>query len=98
MLDHLGVQVADVEASAAFYLAAFGPIGMREIMRHEVPGGAVVGFGGPDGIPTFWLSPGTGAESREIWLLRRLPPRSGRPQRGGRPPRLLTSRARLAHR
>src|SRR3954469_3527536 len=76
MLDHLGVQVADVEASAAFYLAAFGPIGMREIMRHEVPGGAVVGFGGPDGIPTFWLSPGTGAESREIHVAFAAPDRA----------------------
>ncbi len=36
MIDHMGVQVADVEASLAFYLRAFAPIGMREAMRFPV--------------------------------------------------------------
>ncbi len=29
MIDHIGMQVADVEASLAFYLGVFGPIGVR---------------------------------------------------------------------
>lgn len=33
MLDHLGVQVADVDASVDFYLRVFAPIGVREMMR-----------------------------------------------------------------
>lgn len=76
MLDHLGIQAADVEAALAFYLRAFGPIGLREIIRHETPGGLVVGLGGSDGNPTFWLSKGTGAETREIHVAFRAPDRA----------------------
>ncbi|MGK5114010.1 MULTISPECIES: VOC family protein [unclassified Geodermatophilus] len=56
MIDHLGLQVADVAVAAAFYTRVFGPIGLREAMRHETPNGAVVGFCGPDGHPQLWLS------------------------------------------
>jgi catechol 2,3-dioxygenase-like lactoylglutathione lyase family enzyme len=66
MLDHLGVQVADVQASVAFYLRAFAPIGMREVMRFPHGSSFVVGLSGPDGVPNFWLSPAAGAESREL--------------------------------
>ena len=66
MLDHIGVQVADVEASLDFYLRAFAPIGMREVMRFPVGDAFVVGLAGPDGIPHFWLSPAAGAEAREL--------------------------------
>jgi catechol 2,3-dioxygenase-like lactoylglutathione lyase family enzyme len=66
MLDHLGVQAADVDAALDFYLRAFAPLGIREIMRHPLPNGFAVGLGGPDGFPHFWLSTGTGAESREL--------------------------------
>jgi catechol 2,3-dioxygenase-like lactoylglutathione lyase family enzyme len=55
MIDHLGVQVADVEASLAFYLQAFGPIGVREAMRFPDGDTIVVGLSGPDGVPHFWL-------------------------------------------
>jgi catechol 2,3-dioxygenase-like lactoylglutathione lyase family enzyme len=75
MLDHLGIQAADVEAALAFYLRAFGPIGMTEVMRHETPAGSVVGLG-RDGNPTFWLSPGTGAETREIHVAFAAPDRA----------------------
>ncbi|MFB9236306.1 VOC family protein [Plantactinospora siamensis] len=68
MLDHVGVQVADVEASVAFYLRAFAPLGIREAMRFPVGGSFVVGFAGPDGNPSFWLSPAAGAETREAHL------------------------------
>src|SRR5258708_13279779 len=68
MIDHIGVQVADVEASLAFYLRTFEPIGMREAMR--IPTGAtfVVGLSGPDGVPSFWLSQGSASETRELHL------------------------------
>jgi catechol 2,3-dioxygenase-like lactoylglutathione lyase family enzyme len=37
MLDHIGWQVRDVEASLEFYLRTFAAIGMREAMRgHNV--------------------------------------------------------------
>jgi catechol 2,3-dioxygenase-like lactoylglutathione lyase family enzyme len=68
MLDHVGVQVADVEASLAFYLQAFGPIGMREAMRFPHGESFVVGLAGPDGAPSFWLSPALSAETRELHL------------------------------
>lgn len=68
MFDHIGVQVADVEASLSFYLRAFAPIGMREAMRIPVPGSFVVGLAGPDGAPGFWLSPTAGAETRELHI------------------------------
>ena len=77
MLDHLGVQAADVEAALTFYVRSFGPIGMHEIMRYETPDGLVVGLGGTDGMPTFWLSPAHGAETREVHVAFRAPDRAG---------------------
>jgi catechol 2,3-dioxygenase-like lactoylglutathione lyase family enzyme len=68
MLDHIGVQVADVEASLAFYLRTFASIGMREVMRFSHGDAVVVGLSGPDGVPSFWLVPATGPEARELHL------------------------------
>ncbi len=51
MLDHIGVQVADVEASLAFYLRTFAPIGMHEAMRFPAGDSFVVGLSGSEGIP-----------------------------------------------
>ncbi|MGI8613279.1 MAG: VOC family protein [Nocardioidaceae bacterium] len=68
MIDHIGVQVADVEASLAFYLRTFAAIGIREVMRFPHGDSIVVGLSGPDGIPNFWLSPAAGAEARELHL------------------------------
>ncbi len=76
MLDHLGIQVADVEASAAFYLDVFAPVGMREIMRFPTDGGLFVGLGGPDGKPDFWLRPGDGAETPELHIAFAAPDRA----------------------
>jgi catechol 2,3-dioxygenase-like lactoylglutathione lyase family enzyme len=76
MLDHLGVQSADVDAAVSFYVKAFAPIGIHEIMRYETPGGSVVGLGGPDGFPHFWLSPGTGTETRELHVAFTAPDRA----------------------
>ena len=68
MIDHIGVQVADVQASLALYLRTFAPIGMREVMRYPHGDSVVVGLSGPDNIPNFWLSPAAGAETRELHL------------------------------
>ena len=66
MIDHLGVQVANVEASLAFYLQTFAAIGLREAMRFPAGDSFVVGLSGADGIPGFWLSPAAGPETREL--------------------------------
>ncbi len=76
MLDHVGVQVADVEASLAFYLRIFSPIGLHELMRYPTEQGLVVGLAGPDGMPDFWLSPAAGPEARELHIAFRAPDRS----------------------
>src|SRR3954454_22104453 len=54
MLDHLALQVADVEASAAFYVRVFGPAGMRGVRRMEA---LEVGRASPGGTPRLWLGP-----------------------------------------
>jgi catechol 2,3-dioxygenase-like lactoylglutathione lyase family enzyme len=66
MLDHIGIQVGNVEVSVAFYLGAFAPIGMHEVVRFSVGDTFVVGLAGPYGPPNFWLSPAKGAEAREL--------------------------------
>jgi catechol 2,3-dioxygenase-like lactoylglutathione lyase family enzyme len=68
MFDHMGIQVADVDESLAFYLRVFAPIGMHEAMRIPHQGSFVVGLAGADGFPGFWLSPATGAETRPVHL------------------------------
>ena len=45
------------------------------MMRFPHGDAFVVGLSGPDGIPDFWLSPATGAESRELHLAFRAPDR-----------------------
>ena len=76
MLDHIGLQVQDVEASLEFYLRTFAPIGMREVMRFPAGGSIVVGLAsGPDGPPDFWLSPPAGTETRELHVAFRAPDR-----------------------
>lgn len=75
MIDHVGVQAADVEASASFYTTVFAPLGLREAVRIPLEGTAVVGLAGPDGIADFWLSPAERAEERELHLAFRAPDR-----------------------
>jgi catechol 2,3-dioxygenase-like lactoylglutathione lyase family enzyme len=66
MIDHIGVQVADVEAALSFYLRVFGPIGLHEAIRFPVGDSFVVGLSGPGGIPDFWLSPAQRSQDREL--------------------------------
>jgi catechol 2,3-dioxygenase-like lactoylglutathione lyase family enzyme len=49
MIDHVGLQVADLAASAAFYDAVLAPLGQRRLMDFEV----ALGYG--DQHPDFWI-------------------------------------------
>jgi catechol 2,3-dioxygenase-like lactoylglutathione lyase family enzyme len=51
MLDHLGIQTADPEASAAFYDAVLASLGHRRMLQY----GPVIGYGTEH--PQFWISP-----------------------------------------
>ena len=51
MLDHLGIQCADLPASAAFYDAVLAPLGGARLMDFEVAIGYGIGS-----KPDFWLS------------------------------------------
>jgi len=50
MLDHVGIQCADLSRSAAFYDAVLAPLGARRLM--DV--GVAIGFGIPP-HPDFWV-------------------------------------------
>jgi catechol 2,3-dioxygenase-like lactoylglutathione lyase family enzyme len=76
MLDHVGLQVQDVEKSLDFYLRTFAAIGMHEAIRFPVGDTIVVGLAGPGGVPTFWLSPPTGTETREVHVAFSAPDRA----------------------
>ena len=49
MLDHLGIQCADLQASAAFYDIVLAPLGARRLMDVEV----ALGYGSTK--PDFWI-------------------------------------------
>jgi catechol 2,3-dioxygenase-like lactoylglutathione lyase family enzyme len=54
MLDHIGIEVGDLERSRAFYEAALEPLGVKLVMEFE----GMAGFGketeqGPN--PYFWI-------------------------------------------
>jgi catechol 2,3-dioxygenase-like lactoylglutathione lyase family enzyme len=51
MIDHLGLQCADLAASAAFYDAVLAPLGGARIMDF----GTAIGYGS-GGHPDFWIS------------------------------------------
>ena len=51
MLDHLGIQCADVDASATFYDAVLAPLGAKRMMSF----GHVHGYGSTK--PDFWIGP-----------------------------------------
>jgi catechol 2,3-dioxygenase-like lactoylglutathione lyase family enzyme len=57
VLDHLGIQCADPDASAAFYDAVLAPLGAMRLHQY----GPVVGYGvAPK--PDFWISPRAGGD------------------------------------
>jgi catechol 2,3-dioxygenase-like lactoylglutathione lyase family enzyme len=57
VLDHLSIQCADVESSAAFYDTVLTPLGGVRLMDF----GEVIGYGVPP-KPDFWLGPRTTGE------------------------------------
>jgi catechol 2,3-dioxygenase-like lactoylglutathione lyase family enzyme len=63
MIDHIAVQVSDVDSSAAFYTDVFGPLGLVTVLRV----GLAVGLG-RDQKPFLWLGPGGRTETRELHL------------------------------
>lgn len=52
MIDHLGIQCSDVDASAAFYDRVLAPLGASRLME---PHPGVIGYGTTQ--PDFWLGP-----------------------------------------
>lgn len=65
-----------MEGSLDFYSTVFAPIGMRETMRFSEGERLVVGLSGLDGVPSFWLSPAAGRESRELHVAFSAPDRA----------------------
>jgi catechol 2,3-dioxygenase-like lactoylglutathione lyase family enzyme len=61
MIDHMGIQVTDLEASVAFYTRALAPLGYKLVMRVA----SVAGFG-VDGKPDFWLAPGAPTDKLHV--------------------------------
>ena len=50
MLDHLGIQCTDMDASASFYDAVLAPLGVTRQMDF----GVAIGYGTPE-RPDFWI-------------------------------------------
>ena len=57
MIDHIGIHVANLEQSRAFYTGALAPLGYRQLFDMGASG---AGFGA-DGKPDFWVYPGATA-------------------------------------
>jgi catechol 2,3-dioxygenase-like lactoylglutathione lyase family enzyme len=57
VLDHLALQVADVDTAVAFYSRVFAAAGVSEALRFPGLHGPTVGLAGPDGMPRLWLGP-----------------------------------------
>jgi len=53
MIDHIGIEVTDVDRSVAFYERALAPLGYKLVMRFE----QFAGFG-VDGDADFWIGKG----------------------------------------
>lgn len=76
MLDHLALQVGDVDVAVRFYQRVFAPLGVQEAMRFPRDGGLVVGLSGPDGFPHFWLGSTEAGPSREVHVAFTAPDRA----------------------
>ena len=72
MIDHLGIQCADLPASAAFYDTVLAPLGGRRVMDF----GEAIGYGVPP-RPDFWISrQATGDGFRESHICFEAPDRA----------------------
>ncbi len=76
MIDHLALQVEDVDAAAGFYTSVFAALGLREAMRQTHDEGVVVvGLSGPDGFPRLWFGPLVDPGARPVHLALTAPSR-----------------------
>jgi catechol 2,3-dioxygenase-like lactoylglutathione lyase family enzyme len=64
MIDHIGIQVTDLEASVAFYAKALAPLGYTLVMRVEQ---FAAGFG-VAGKPDFWIGVGKPTDKIHVAL------------------------------
>lgn len=57
MIDHISLGVRDVKRAAAFYDAVLAPLGMKPVMRVDIPGRGLlaVAYGQDEQHPTFWV-------------------------------------------
>jgi catechol 2,3-dioxygenase-like lactoylglutathione lyase family enzyme len=71
MIDHVSIQVRDVQVSAAFYDTVLGVLGGKRLLDF----GNVIGYG--TGMPDFWIGPTTtGGAARELHLAFQAPDRA----------------------
>ena len=66
MLDHIGLAVADLTRSKAFYVAALAPLGyglVKDFTAEMTGGDAHAGFG-PEWRPQFWIGTGEALTGR----------------------------------
>jgi predicted lactoylglutathione lyase len=75
VIDHLALQVEDVDAAAGFYTQVFAALGITEAMRQTRDEGTVVGLSGPDGFPRLWFGPLVDRGARPIHLALTAPSR-----------------------
>ena len=71
MLDHVSLQVGDVDEAVRFYVAVLAPLGVAEVMRLPRGDSAVVALGGRSGGTRLWLGPvdeSGPATAREVHL------------------------------
>jgi catechol 2,3-dioxygenase-like lactoylglutathione lyase family enzyme len=61
MIDHISVQVDDVDASMAWYSAFLAPLGFGAVADF----GDVIGFGPRGGSPSFWVGKATDPDGRQ---------------------------------
>ena len=59
MIDHMGIEVTDLDKSIAFYTKALAPLGYELIMKWEQFAGFGVG-----GKPDFWIDGRTGPKDK----------------------------------
>jgi catechol 2,3-dioxygenase-like lactoylglutathione lyase family enzyme len=72
MIDHLSIQCADVDTSAAFYDTVLAPLGGSRVKDFH----QVIGYG-VDPVPDFWIGPrSTGDGFREAHIAFRAPDRA----------------------
>jgi catechol 2,3-dioxygenase-like lactoylglutathione lyase family enzyme len=62
MIDHVAIDVSDLERSRAFYVEALGPVGYELVMELD---GKALGFGAA-GKPDFWLYSGAAAGGTHV--------------------------------